>query len=142
MTARERISVLVRMPDVLQRALVTEVRRRDSNINDVLVGVLAERVGASFSPSGRRSAPRSTSGAVLLRLPPALKRLVDEEALERGSSVNELIVETSTSRARAADGRLCSKEGDPDRRCKTDSRSERTGAEMATQASATRCASR
>ncbi len=42
------------MPGSLKRALVREVARRESNLNDVAVALLAERFGVPFSPSGRR----------------------------------------------------------------------------------------
>ena len=82
------------MPSALKRALVDEVKRRESNMNDVAVGMLAERFGASFRPSGRRGTPRAESGKVLLRVPPRLKRRLQEVAFENESNMNELIVET------------------------------------------------
>ena len=94
MATRELTGVLVRMPGALKRALVNEVRRRDSNMNDVAVGILAERFSTSFSPSGRRGTPGGESGTVLLRLPPQLKRRLQEVAFESESNMNELIVQT------------------------------------------------
>ena len=41
------------MPGSIKRALVREVARRQSNLNDVAVALLAERFGVAFSPSGR-----------------------------------------------------------------------------------------
>ena len=94
MATRELTGVLVRMPGALKRALVNEVRRRDSNMNDVAVGILAERFSISFRPSGRRGTPGGESGTVLLRLPPQLKRRLQEVAFESESNMNELIVQT------------------------------------------------
>ena len=42
------------MPGSLKRALVREVARRESNLNDVAVALLAERFGVPFAPSRRR----------------------------------------------------------------------------------------
>ena len=53
-SSSERTSVLVRMPPAIKRALVREVARRGSNLNDVAVELLAERHGVQFSGSGRR----------------------------------------------------------------------------------------
>ena len=49
------------MPGSLKRALVREVARRESNLNDVAVALLAERFGVPFSPAAaaaRRSPAR------------------------------------------------------------------------------------
>ena len=65
----DRATILVRMPPALKRRLVHEVETRGSALNDVAVGILAERFGVPFSPSGRKGAGPGSSGVVLLRLP-------------------------------------------------------------------------
>jgi myo-inositol-1-phosphate synthase len=80
------------MPAQLKRRLVHEVESRSSNVNDVAVGILADRFGIPFEGSGRRSPAAGTSGVVLLRLPPVLKRRLQLEAFERGSNTNDVIL--------------------------------------------------
>jgi hypothetical protein len=40
------------MPAPIKRAVVREVARRGSNLNDVVVALLAERFGTRFEPTG------------------------------------------------------------------------------------------
>ncbi len=83
------------MPGSLKRALVREVSRRDSTLNDVAVALLAERFGIPFSPSGRRrKATAGAAGAVLLRMPPELRRELKDAARRRSKNVNDLVLLT------------------------------------------------
>jgi myo-inositol-1-phosphate synthase len=84
----------VRMPPALKRRLAREVARRGSTLNDVAVELLAERYGVPFEPSGRRGRAPGETGVVLLRVPPELKRKLEAGARERGTSSNNLIVES------------------------------------------------
>ena len=83
------------MPAGLKRALVREVARLGSNLNDVAVEHLADRFGVAFTPSGRRRKviPGAT-GVVVLRLPVALRGVLKDAAAERRTTVNELVVRT------------------------------------------------
>jgi myo-inositol-1-phosphate synthase len=83
------------MPPSLKRALVREVARRGSNLNDVAVDLLSERFGVDFNPSGRRrKVIPGAAGAVVLRMPPALRRELKDAAGRAGANVNELVVRT------------------------------------------------
>jgi myo-inositol-1-phosphate synthase len=83
------------MPGSVKRALVREVARRESNLNDVAVALLAERFGVSFATSGRRrKAIPGAAGAVVLRMPPELRRELKEAARRRGLNVNDLVLLT------------------------------------------------
>ena len=83
------------MPPALKRAVVREVARRDSNLNDVVVALLAERFGIFFSPSGRRrKAIAGAAGAVVLRMPPELRHELKEAAGRRSLNVNDLVLLT------------------------------------------------
>ncbi len=83
------------MPPALKRALVREVARRESNLNDVAVALLADRFGISFSPSGRRrKAIAGAAGAVVLRMPPELRRELKAAARRRKLNVNDLVLLT------------------------------------------------
>src|ERR687891_342875 len=95
--AASRTSVLVRMPPGLKQALAREVGRRGSTLNDVAVELLAGRFGVHFEPSGRKGNVPGASGAVLLRVPPELKRRLKSAADATASTTNKLIIETLTS---------------------------------------------
>ena len=83
------------MPGSLKRALVREVARRGSNLNDVAVALLAERFGIPFSPSGRRrKVVPSAAGAVVLRMPADLRRELKDAARRRKQNVNDLVLVT------------------------------------------------
>jgi myo-inositol-1-phosphate synthase len=60
--------------------------------------MLADRFGISYQGSGRRGGAAGASGVVLLRLPPELKRRVQQAAFERGSNTNDVILETLSER--------------------------------------------
>jgi myo-inositol-1-phosphate synthase len=81
------------MPSSLKRALVREVARRGGNLNDLATGILAERFGVSYSPTGRRSPLAGASGVALLRMPDALKEAIDAEAARTGAHANDVILE-------------------------------------------------
>src|SRR4051794_23800546 len=88
----DRATLLVRMRPTLKRRLVHEVEARGLALNDVAVGILAERFGVPFTPSGRRGAGPGGSGVVLLRLPAELKRRVQRAALDEGTNGNDVVV--------------------------------------------------
>ena len=83
------------MPGSLKRALVREVARRESNLNDVAVALLAQRFGVPFVPSGRRrKAIPGAAGAVVLRMPTELRRELKAAARRRKLNVNDLVLLT------------------------------------------------
>jgi myo-inositol-1-phosphate synthase len=100
MAKRDQKSILVRMPKTLKRRLAREVARRGSTLNDVAVDLLASEFGVDFTPSGRQQSSRrlGDTGAVLLRVPPELKRQLDATARERRSSTNKVIVASLSER--------------------------------------------
>src|SRR3954469_7517064 len=93
-----RRSVIVRMPSPLKRRLAREVERGGAGLNDLAVGVLAERYGIAFSPSGRRSTAPGASGVVVLRMPDELKRQLQGEASGDGITTNEVVVRALSER--------------------------------------------
>ena len=72
------------MPVELKERLAEEVARADASLNDVAVGILASRFAVPFEPSGRKGSPPKAKGAVLLRMPAALKEKLQTRASERG----------------------------------------------------------
>ena len=81
------------MPPALKARLAFEVERRGSTLNDVAVGILADRFDVSFEPSGRKGSAPGESPVVLLRLPPELKRQIKSHAFDRESNTNRVILE-------------------------------------------------
>jgi myo-inositol-1-phosphate synthase len=81
------------MPSGLKQALVREVARRGGNLNDLATGILAERFGVPYTPTGRRSPLAGTSGVTLLRMPAALKAAIDAEAARSGAHANDVILQ-------------------------------------------------
>jgi myo-inositol-1-phosphate synthase len=81
------------MPAHLKGALVRETARRGSNVNDVAAGILAERYGLAYAPSGRRRKVLAGSSPVLLlRVPQELKEEIHAEAARAGANANDLIL--------------------------------------------------
>jgi myo-inositol-1-phosphate synthase len=91
------------MPATLKLALAREVGRRGSTMNDVAVELLAAKFGVSFRPSGRKGTIPGTSGAVLLRVPPELKRKLKDAAEATASTTNRLVVETLSQELQGKD---------------------------------------
>jgi myo-inositol-1-phosphate synthase len=126
MAKRDQKSILVRMPKTLKRRLAREVARRESTLNDVAVELLAADFGVDFTPSGRqhRSPRLGDTGAVLLRVPPELKRQLDAAARERHSSTNKVVVASLTERLDASTPR---KEAMPRRNGSENGKARRNG---------------
>src|SRR5688572_15180058 len=92
--ARNVTTVLVRLPAPMKRRLSREVSRRGVALNDVAVGILADRFGVPFRPSGRKGSPPGDSRVVLLRVPPELKQRIQSAARDRGTTANQVVVES------------------------------------------------
>jgi myo-inositol-1-phosphate synthase len=86
------------MPGELKERLTAEVSRAGSGLNDIAVGILADRFAVPFEPSGRKGTPPKGRGDVLLRMPGALKDKLQTRAAERGRRTNDLIVEILAER--------------------------------------------
>ncbi len=81
------------MPAPLKGALVRETARRESNVNDVAAGILADEFGVDYAPSGRRRKVLAGSSPVLLlRVPQELKDEIHAEASRRNSNANDVIL--------------------------------------------------
>jgi myo-inositol-1-phosphate synthase len=96
--ADQRKNVLVRMPRELKRRLAREAERHGSNLNDVAVALLASRFAVPFEPTGRPGTVKGEGRAVLLRMPPELKKKLSARAAERKRNLNDLILETLSER--------------------------------------------
>jgi myo-inositol-1-phosphate synthase len=81
------------MPAPLKGALVRETARRSSNLNDVAVGILADKFGIRYIPTGRRrKVLAGGSPVILLRVPQELKDEIQAEASRRDSNANDVIL--------------------------------------------------
>jgi myo-inositol-1-phosphate synthase len=81
------------MPAPLKEALVRQTARRESNVNDVAAGILADEFNVAYIPSGRRRKVLAGSSPVLLlRVPQELKDEIHAEASRRDSNANDLIL--------------------------------------------------
>jgi myo-inositol-1-phosphate synthase len=81
------------MPAHLKGALVREAARRRSNVNDVAVGILADRFGVPYTATGRRrKVLAGASPVVLLRAPEELKDEIRAEAARSGANANDVVL--------------------------------------------------
>ncbi len=81
------------MPAHLKVALVRETARRNSSVNDVAAGILAEAYGVPYQPSGRRRKVLAGSSPVLLlRVPHGLKDEIRAGAAREGTNANDVIL--------------------------------------------------
>jgi myo-inositol-1-phosphate synthase len=108
------------MPSELKERLATEVSSAGRSLNDIAVGILADRFAVPFEPSGRRGTAPKGKGDVLLRMPAALKDKLQTRAAERGRRTNDLIVEILAERLGVAGPsrrkeRMSSSNGSPPR---------------------------
>jgi myo-inositol-1-phosphate synthase len=108
------------MPSELKERLAAEVSRAGRSLNDIAVGILADRFAVPFEPSGRRGSAPKGKGDVLLRMPAALKDKLQTRAAERGRRTNDLIVEILAERLGVAGPsrgkeRMSSSNGSPPR---------------------------
>jgi hypothetical protein len=81
------------IPARLKGKIARRVETDESNMNDVLVGILAAEYGVPFEPSGvKRSAIRKTkpSSQALLTMPAELKRLISVEAATNRDTVRNV----------------------------------------------------
>jgi myo-inositol-1-phosphate synthase len=94
MPARHVTSLLVRLPAPLKRRLAREVARRGVALNDVAGELLAARFDVAFRPSGRKGSPPGDARTVLLRVPAELKQRIQAAARDRGTTANQVVVES------------------------------------------------
>ena len=81
------------MPAPLKGALVRETARRGSNLNDVAVGILADRLQSAVHPERPPAQVLAGSSPVLLlRVPQALKDEIQAEAMRSKSNANDVVL--------------------------------------------------
>jgi hypothetical protein len=92
MARRDFAAVLISMPPPLKQRVVAIAAAEGSNLNDVIVGMLAKKYGVRFKPSGRKSSSRDDKLKVLVRMPDQLKLELQRHAVELRTNLTELIV--------------------------------------------------
>jgi hypothetical protein len=86
-------SVLVKMPREIKTPLVAQCVETETSVNDVAVGILADRLSFAFTPSGRKPAFRPDPGTedVVLRIPEKGKRKIQAAALRSGVNMTDFV---------------------------------------------------
>src|SRR5262245_31403993 len=89
LAAEGRVGVLVKMPPELKAALT----RDGENMNNAAVVILAARYDLPFQPTDRklREVPGPTP-QVALRMPPTLKRMIQQEAFDLETNTTDHVV--------------------------------------------------
>lgn len=85
--------MLRNIPPRMKGKIARRVERAGTNMNDVLVGILADRFEVDFTPSGVRRLSVGTSAQALLTMPARLKLLIDDTARERRDTMNNVVLE-------------------------------------------------
>ncbi len=88
------MGVFVRMPPPLKQALVRETARRQTSLNDVAVGLLAESFAISYPQTGRKSPLPGPSPVVLLRMPTQLRDVIQTESIRSGATFNDVVLQS------------------------------------------------
>jgi Arc/MetJ family transcription regulator len=78
----------------LKDAIASEVAQRRTNMNDVVVAILARKYRVAFEPTGRRSSAIGPSGDLVLRMPAELQRTIKARAAESGATLQDEIKRT------------------------------------------------
>lgn len=81
------------VPAEIKDAIVDEVDRRGTNMNDVVVGILADAYSVRFDLSGRTSGVIGDSPDIVLRLPRTLKRKIAVDAARQEREIREVVIE-------------------------------------------------
>lgn len=78
--------IIKNVPPELHEAINTRVLVTNSNMNDVLVGILARHYKVPFEPTGRRAARASTHQDIVMRVPLKLRIKINMQAKSKNSS--------------------------------------------------------
>ena len=90
----ETTNMIVRgVPPRLKGKIAKRVAKEGTNLNDVVVGLLAAHFDVPFSPSGYKTPREITEYPnLVVEVPVALKRRIDWEAAESGDSIRNVVV--------------------------------------------------
>lgn len=79
-------------PPELRPRLVTDAETQESNLTDVILGILAERYKVEYQPTGRKTTPTGEDSPVNLRIPQRLFQRVAAAAASRNRTVQRQIL--------------------------------------------------
>jgi hypothetical protein len=85
--------MLRNIPPRLKGKIARRVKTAGTNMNDVLVGILADRFEVEFQPTGVKRLSVGASSQALLTMPARLKLLIDDTARERRDTMNNVVLE-------------------------------------------------
>lgn len=77
----------------IKAALAADAEARSASINDLAVGILAERFGVPFSGSGRRSPGFRGSAVGAYRMPTALWLAISHAAADRQTTKKQVVAD-------------------------------------------------
>lgn len=85
--------VLVKMPVAIKRPLTAQAVETETSVNDVAVGILADRLKFAFAPSGRKPAFKADPHGedVVLRVPDKGKRKIQASALRAELNMSDYV---------------------------------------------------
>ena len=93
--ADERMTLLLgTVPAGIRRRAFQAAKRANGNLNDEVVGVLAEHYGVTFEPTGRVAPPDSFKAGdrkMLLRVPEDLDHTILRDAVEQRTNKTTLV---------------------------------------------------
>lgn len=85
--------MLRNIPPRLKGRIAARVKTAGTNMNDVLVGILAAKFEVEFQPTGVRRISVGKSSQALLTMPERLKLLIEETAHEQRNSMQNVVLE-------------------------------------------------
>lgn len=84
--------MLRNIPPRLKGKIVRRVEKAGTNMNDVVVAILAERYEVEFQPTGVKRLAIGHSAQALLTMPFKLKSLIAEDAHEQRDSMQNIVL--------------------------------------------------
>lgn len=86
-------TIIENVPPEVKAEIARRVELSESNMNDLVVSILARSFSVPFEPSGRRSPFVGTSDRITLRLPEPLRRAIKGRAGEQGTTLRDEVVQ-------------------------------------------------
>lgn len=85
-------TIVENVPPAVKAEIARRVELSESNMNDLIVSVLARKFRVPFEPSGRRSPVVGDADRITLRLPEPLRREIKAAAGANGSTLRDEVV--------------------------------------------------
>jgi hypothetical protein len=92
--SESRQQIIRSVPAELKSAIAERVETDGTNMNDLLVGILAQYYDVRFEPSGRASAVAiGDSSDIVLRMPKSLKKRIGIDAERQEREKREIMID-------------------------------------------------